>query len=51
MGKTKSGKTGDEPHPVSLKSMIPAVPKDEAEKLLLIEDLTRIKCEGLLIYP
>ena len=51
MGKRKLGKTGGEPHPVSLKSMIPAVSKDEAEKLLLIEDLTRIGCEDLFTHP
>ena len=40
MEKTKSWKTGGEPHLVSLRLVIPAVPKDEAEKLLLIEYLT-----------
>ena len=51
MGKTESRKTGGEPHPVSLRSVILVVPKDEAKKLLLIEDLTRIGCKGLLTHP
>ena len=51
MEKTESRKTGGEPHLVSLRSVILVVPKDEAEKLLLIEDLTWISCEGLLIHP
>ena len=51
MEKIELGKVGGEPHLVSFKSVIPAVPKDEAEKLLLIEDLTQIGCEGLLIHP
>ena len=45
------GKTGVikvEMHPVSLRSVCPSVPKDEEEKRLLVEDLTRIGCEGLL---
>ena len=35
------GKTGsrNEPHPVSLKLVIPAVPQNEVEKLIFIEDL------------
>ena len=40
MDKTESGKTGGEPHLVSLRLVILAMPKDEAKKLLLIEDLT-----------
>ena len=32
-------------------SVVPTVPKDEGEKLLLIEDLTWIACEGLLAQP
>ena len=51
MGKTKSGKIGGEPHPASLRLVIPAMPKDEAEKLLLIKDLIRIVCKGLLTHP
>ena len=51
MDKIESIKTGGEPHPVSLKLVILVVPKDEAKKLLLIEDMTRIGCEGLFIYP
>ena len=31
--------------------MIPAVPKDKAEKIKLIEDLTRMDCKGLFTHP
>ena len=51
MKKTESRKVGSEPHLVSLRSVILAVPKDEAKKLLLIEDMTWIRCEGLLAHP
>ena len=34
---------------VSLKSVVPVVPKDEKEKQQLVEDLTRMRCEGLLV--
>ena len=36
---------------VSLKSIVPVVPKDEKEKQQLEEDLTRMGCEGLLMEP
>ena len=49
MDKKELGKTGGEPHPVSFKLVIPAMSKDEAKKLLLIED--QIGCKGLLTYP
>ena len=32
---------------VSLRSVVLAMPKDENEKLQLVEDLSQIKCEGL----
>ena len=51
LGKIELGKIEGVLHPVSLKSVIPVVPKNEAEKLLLIDDLTRIGCEGLLTHP
>ena len=51
MEKTEPGKVGSELHLVSLRSMIPAMPKDKAKKLLLIEDLTQIKYEGLFTHP
>ena len=38
-------------YPVSLKSVAPAIPKNDAEKDLLIEDLTTMGCEGLLLEP
>ena len=40
-----------EMHMVNLRSIVPAVPKDEGKKILLIEDLTQIGCKGLLIQP
>ena len=40
-----------EVHPVSLKSVTPVVPKDKKEKELLVEDLTKMGCEGLLMEP
>ena len=36
---------------VSLKSVTPVVPKNEEEKWQLVEDLTRMGCEGLLTEP
>ena len=44
----KAGTIQVEVYPVSLKSIIPIVPKDEKEKELLVEDLTKMGCEGLL---
>ena len=49
MGKARTVKV--EVHPMSLKSVIPIVPKDKKEKELLVEDLTRMGCEGLLMEP
>ena len=40
-----------EVHPVSLKSIIPAVPWDEKKEEMLVEDLTKMGCEGLLLEP
>ena len=40
-----------EVYPVSLKSVIPIVAKDNKEKELLVEDLTKMGCEGLLLEP
>ena len=40
-----------EVHPVSLKSVIPAVPWDKKEKEMLVEDLTRMGCKDLLLEP
>ena len=37
MGKTKSGNTKGEPHPVSLRLVILAVSQDEAKKSMLEE--------------
>ena len=49
MGKVGTVKV--EVHPVSLKSVIPVVPKDNKKKELLVEDLTKMRCEGLLVEP
>ena len=38
-------------YPVSLKAVAPAIPKNNAEKDILIEDLTTMGCEGLLLEP
>ena len=40
-----------EVHPVSLKSVITVVPQDKKEKEMLVEDLIRMGCEGLLLEP
>ena len=45
----KAGTVKIELHLVNLKSVIPVLPKDEKEKELLVEDLTRMGCEGLLV--
>ena len=38
-------------YPVSLKSVAPAIPKNDEEKKMLIEDLTKMGCKGLLLEP
>ena len=45
----KAGTIKIEVHPVSLKSVTLVVPKNEKEKELLVEDLTWLGCEGLLL--
>ena len=40
-----------EVHHVSLKSVTPVVPRDENEKEMLVEELTKMGCEGLLFQP
>ena len=40
-----------EVHSVSLKSVIPAISKDKKKKEMLVEDLARMGCEGLLLEP
>jgi hypothetical protein len=37
--------------PIPLKNMLHAIPKSESELKVLIEDLTRIGCEGFLAKP
>ena len=51
MSKTKSRKIGGELHSVSLRSVILAMPYDEAKKMMLVEDLTWIGYKGLLTHP
>ena len=40
-----------EARPVSLRSMLAVVPKKDEEKQQLVDDLTKIGCEGLLAEP
>ena len=47
----KAGIVKVEMQSISLRSICPAVPKDKEEKRLLVEDLARIGCEGLLAQP
>ena len=47
----KIGAVTVEVHPVSLRSIVPVVPKNEEDKRQLMEDLTRIGCKGLLVQP
>ena len=47
----KAGTVKIEVHPISLKSIIPVVPKNGKEKELLVEDLTQMVCKGLLLQP
>ena len=45
----KAGCVKVELYPVSLKSIAPAIPGNDEEKKILIEDLTKMGCEGLLL--
>ena len=47
----KAGTIKVEVHFVSLKFVTLVVSKNEKEKELLVEDLTRMGCEGLLLQP
>ena len=49
MTKARQVKVG--PLLVSLKSVTPAIPGLEKEKEMLVEDLTKMGCEGLLLEP
>ena len=49
MGRTGTVKV--EMHPMSLKSVVPVVLKDEGKKRQLVEDLTWMGCKGLLMQP
>ena len=42
---------GREFFPVSLKSIIPIIPVKDEEKLHLVEDVTKMGCEGLILEP
>ena len=37
--------------PISLKSVTPVIPGKDEKKLQLVEDLTKMECEGLLLEP
>ena len=37
--------------PVSLKSVFPVIPRKDEEKLRLVDDLTKMGCEGLILEP
>ena len=41
----------DEREPIPVKNVSPAIPKRESELKELIEDLSRMGCEGLLAKP
>ena len=47
----KAGCVKVELYPVSLKSVVLAVSKNDEEKKMLIEDLTKMGCEGLFLEP
>ena len=49
MGRTGAVKV--EVPSVNLKFVVPIVPKNKEEKRQLVEDLTRMGCEGLLVEP
>ena len=38
-------------HLVSLKSVTPAIPRKDEEKMQLAEDLAKMGCEGLFLEP
>ena len=37
--------------PVSLKSVFPVILRKDEEKLHLVDDLTKMECEGLILEP
>ena len=45
----KAGCVKVEPYPMSLKSVAPTIPINDEEKKMLVEDLTKMGCEGLLL--
>lgn len=47
----KVGRVKVELYLVSLKSIVPAIPRNHEEKKLLVEDLTKMGCEGVLLEP
>ena len=47
----KAGCVKVELYPMSLKSVALAMPKNNEEKKMLVEDLTKMGCEGLLLEP
>ena len=45
----KAGHIKVELYPVSLKSVAPVIRGNDEEKKMLVEDLTKMGCEGLLL--
>ena len=45
----KAGRIKVELYPMSLKFVAPAIPGNDEEKKMLVEDLTKMGCEGLLL--
>ena len=37
--------------PITLRTSLPAIPTDDQEKAWLVEDLTKMGCEGLINRP
>ena len=47
----KAGRFKVELYPISLKSVALAISKNNKEKKMLVEDLTKMGCKGLLLEP
>ena len=47
----KAGHVKVELYPISLKFVALAIPRNDEEKKMLVEDLTKMDCEGLLLEP
>ena len=51
MSKAETSAMKVERFPVSLKSVYPVIPRDDEEKPQLVDDLTKMGCEGLILEP